>query len=444
MIAFCAVARATGPGDEEGTWLEVPVADRGALRLLVLADDHSTTHDLPRSGRLVVGRSADADVRIDRPGVSRRHAVLHLDPLAIEDLGSANGTRVREARIARGERVSISPGEAIELGSTTLFVQRRHLTPAAARTPAGETPPSTSIIETGLLRSLARVVQRVAASEITILLQGEIGVGKGVVAERIHRLSARAGRTLLELRCAALGEKVFDDDQHLLENAEGGTIFLDEVGDLSAPLQAKLLGVLQDRDAGRRAGARPRGFDLRFVAATQHDLEALALGGAFRRDLFFRLSAVTVVVPPLREFPGDVPVLARAFLEDAARRAGRVTPVLSGEATLALERQSWPGNVRELRHVIERAVLLGGETISATQLALDPASVRSASAGPSPTLDVGVAAAERDLIVEALARTHGNQTKAARILGISRRNLVNRIAAYGLPQPRKARRSPSG
>jgi DNA-binding NtrC family response regulator len=239
-----------------------------------------------------------------------------------------------------------------------------------------------------------------------------------------------------------------------METADGGTLLLDEVGEMPLPAQAKLLRAIETRQIVRVGGVRPRTVDVRFVSATNRDLEQLIEARAFRRDLFFRLNGISVHVPPLRERLAELEGLTRRFLAEFGASLGRQPLSLSSEALAELRTHAWPGNVRELRNVVERAVLLcdGPEirpehlslgTLGASEMA--PASGRE-STPPSgdaiePAARGGLSeelqATERRRILEALEQCAGNQTRAAEMLGISRRSLIHRLETYGVPRPRK-------
>ncbi|HSS02688.1 MAG TPA: sigma 54-interacting transcriptional regulator, partial [Kofleriaceae bacterium] len=312
----------------------------------------------------------------------------------------------------------------------------------------------------------------------------ETGAGKEVLAETIHRLSPRRDAPFLRLNCAALSETLLESELFghergaftgathgkpgLLETANGGTVFLDEVGELAMSTQVKLLRVLEEREVLPVGGLKPRPIDVRFVAATNRDLEAEIERRTFRQDLYFRLCAATLVIPPLRERISEIPGLARTFSEAAARDMGRAAPVLGGDALAALEVYPWPGNIRELRNMIERAVLLCGTgpiglqhlplekmraTLAparapaaasapiATRAAAMPSEADGAAAEPERPLRAivreQVESVERQRIVDALTRAAGNQSVAAKLLGMPRRTLVKRLAAYNIPRPRR-------
>jgi transcriptional regulator with PAS, ATPase and Fis domain len=312
------------------------------------------------------------------------------------------------------------------------------------------------------MRRVQALAARAAAGEISVVILGETGVGKEVLTRAIHGSSARAARPLVSVNCAALSESLLESELFghergaftgaaqakpgLLETAPGGTVFLDEVGELPLALQAKLLRVIEAREIVRVGGVRPRKIDVRFIAATNRDLEAEVQRGAFRRDLYFRLNGMTLVIPPLRERPLDLPHLARGLVIDLAGQAGRRrSPALSDEAMAVLTRHSWPGNVRELRNVIERALLLC-EDVTITPAHLGIAAVPAAPAGPPApsiagdhrvTAEARTTDPERLRVLDALAACAGNQSRAARRLGISRKVLIARLDAYGVARPRK-------
>ncbi|XXT95646.1 sigma 54-interacting transcriptional regulator [Sorangium sp. So ce834] len=529
------------------------------FRLAIVAGSTIAFAPLPPRGCVVLGRDEGCDVRIEDRSVSRRHAVLHVGPpLRIEDLGSANGTFVGEqqlpgmtARTHRLRRLSrdsaeIGIGERFNLGATTIVVGRA---PAEAAAAPDCCAPAGVVVRAPAMLALYEQAARAARSLISVLILGETGVGKEVLARTLHARSPRASGPYVELNCAALPPSLLESELFgheksaftgasqarpgLLESAHGGTLFLDEIGELPLAFQAKLLRVLEDRKVLRIGGRTPRRIDLRFVAATNRDLEAEVARGAFRQDLYFRLNGISLVVPPLRERVAEIGPLADRFLEEACRQLEqRSAPRLSPEALAVLEAYAWPGNVRELRNVIERAaVLCAGDSVEPADLPphlasggagprsgsapplSGPAPLSSAAppsrgstpppapppppAGPAPPsrgstppprgstpppapppsagdaararggppgegaegagspaepptptphseemerLRLEMRAVDRQRVLEALEQSAGNQTRAAKLLGISLRTLINRIDAYGIPRPRK--RSP--
>jgi transcriptional regulator with GAF, ATPase, and Fis domain len=316
---------------------------------------------------------------------------------------------------------------------------------------------------------LHQLAKRVATGKIGVLLLGETGSGKEIFAEVIHRQSPRHDKPLVRLNCAAFAEALLESELFgyekgaftgalqakpgLLETADGGTVFLDEVGEMPLQLQAKLLRVIQERKVLRVGGLKPRPIDVRFIAATNRDLEGEVARGAFRQDLFYRLNGIALVIPPLRERPAEVAALAELFLQRAAHELGRRAPRLSAEALPLLRSYVWPGNIRELQNMIERAVLLCGDEPEITLAHLPVEKLSSAFAGaraqpptpPTPTTPMPYAPPaagdddERARIVAALERYAGNQTYAARDLGMARSTLVVKMTAYNLPRPRRGK-----
>jgi two-component system, NtrC family, response regulator AtoC len=454
-----------------------PRADERRLR--VMSAQGISVFALPASGVVVIGRGDDVDLRVDDPSISRRHARLHVGAaLAIEDLGSANGTRVRDVRLTADARVEVSPGDVVELGKALCLVQgpARAGAPTApwsegylaARLDESATAPRGAaaqdiLVEDPAMRRLHALVGRVARGDIHVLLLGETGAGKEVFAARVHALSARAEKPFVKFNCAALTESLLESELFghekgaftgavsakpgLLESAQGGTVFLDEVGELTPGTQAKLLRVLEDHKARRVGSLKEIALDLRFVAATNRDLEAEVAAGRFREDLYFRLNGFSLVIPPLRDRGAEILPLAARFATLARRRAGASGTVeFSTEAQAMLTRHRWPGNVRELRNVMERAVLLAeGDVITPEHLPLEwnvaPRPARPAAGALEPIARVRNDA-EREHILTALEHCAGNQTRAARLLGISRRVLVDRLEKYGIPRPRKGRDEP--
>ena len=311
------------------------------------------------------------------------------------------------------------------------------------------------IAESGPMREVLSLLERAAPTDATILLLGESGVGKNVLAERIHRRSNRADKPFGIVSCAALPETLIESElfghekgaytgadkarEGRFEAAEGGTLFLDEIGEVPLATQVKLLRVLQERVVERiGASGKPVHVDVRIIAATTQDLAQAVEAGTFRQDLYYRLDVVSVEVPPLRERRADVPALIEAFLRSHTL-PGQEPPVFDEEAERALLNHDYPGNVRELQNAIERAAILaqGGRI---TTMDLPPTLTRGA---PPPsvaadTLPAAVEELERQYIAEALHESGGVQTRAAGQLGITERNLRYKLRKYGLASSRES------
>jgi two-component system response regulator AtoC len=611
--------------DRASTLRNTPAVNpaKGKHGLLVIVNGVVSTHTLPELGEVRIGRARENDIQIIDASVSRVHAIIRVDAsgATIEDMNSANGTRVRGATIEPGAPVPVALGEVMDLGSAMVMVQQRpiatkewriwahgyfegRLEDECARATRSHTsfglvrirvtgdgdlvqqvlanalraddvvglygpgdyevllverpeadltwiisalenafdevgiearmgvalfprdgrsadvleakagsvargasvePPQVGpiVVRSPVMRKLHELLERVAPGEITVLILGDTGVGKEVMAEQVHRRSPRNAKPFLRLNCAALSESLLESElfghergaftgahqlkSGLLETAQGGTVFLDEIGELPMTMQVKLLRVLEERQVWRVGGIKPRPIDVRFVAATNRDLEQAVIDHKFRQDLYFRLAGVTLHIPPLRERTEEIEPLAREFTKVLSRptRPALLTP----EVIQLMLGYSWPGNIRELRNAIERAVLLAGdgpmltehfavEKMTATiSTPISDAPLPRNHRGPAPnahgrppnvqhdTLPPGgtgngndfddatssltlgeklrkqVQEVERQHIVDALTRCGGNQTRAARELGISRRTLISRLEAYNIPRPLKDRRA---
>jgi DNA-binding NtrC family response regulator len=324
----------------------------------------------------------------------------------------------------------------------------------AANAPDGEL--ARPVVASAAMQHVYALVARVAQSSIPILINGETGTGKEVIARAIHDSSARRANPMRSINCGAipgtLVESVLFGHERgaftgadraapgIFEQAQGGTVFLDEVGELAAGAQAALLRVLETKRVTRVGGTSEVEVDVRVVAATHRDLEAMVSGGTFRQDLFYRLNAMTLTVPPLRERPEEIDLLADRFLEEAKRETGAPITGFDDSARALLRTYEWPGNVRELRNVIERAVLVSsgpkvvaddlGERLRATE-ALVP-EMAGVSDDASLEFKERVKQYEIQLILDALRRAEGNQTQAARLLKMPLRTLVHKIKMYGI------------
>ena len=304
------------------------------------------------------------------------------------------------------------------------------------------------IAQSPAMHAVLDLVERVAPTDATLLIQGESGTGKEVIAKAVHHASARAARPFVAVNCGAVPETLLESELFgymrgaftgatvnklgLFEEAHGGTLFLDEIAEMPGALQVKLLRALQSGEVRRLGATRPATIDVRVIAATHGDLAALISQGSFREDLFYRLNVIQMMLPPLRDRREDIPALAEHFLARAAGKLGRARH-LSPEALERLLRYPWPGNVRELENAIERAAILGRrDTIMPEDL--PPHVSAGLQLGPSPTLprQTTLAEAERAHILQTLERFGRNHSGAAEALGIGRTTLWRKLKEYGI------------
>jgi transcriptional regulator with PAS, ATPase and Fis domain len=311
------------------------------------------------------------------------------------------------------------------------------------------------------MQNVFRLLEKIIESESTVLIQGESGTGKELIARAIHYNGPRAKKAFVVQNCSAFNDNLLEsalfghtkgsftgaikDKKGLFEIADGGTFFLDEVGDMSPALQVKLLRVLQEGTFTPVGGTETREVDVRVIAATHKDLQKMVERGEFREDLYYRINVIKIQIPPLRERIDDLPILSEHFLRKHFRvrpGAARMRPPrLSEEALAAMQRYPWPGNIRELENEIERCMVLGGDL---DELPEDLLSQRVRDAAGAPPARVGnrfeqagslkdaVERVERDLIHQGLIRTHWNKSQLAKELGISRSNLITKVERYGL------------
>ncbi|MEZ4360090.1 MAG: sigma 54-dependent Fis family transcriptional regulator [Kofleriaceae bacterium] len=445
------------------------------LRVVVQWGAEVRSTRLGPGASVVLGRDPACDLCLDNPQWSRRHAALHLSDagqLSVEDLGSRNGTFVLregsldttqlEQRVPARDRQGISLETLVQLGHALVRVE-----PEATSEDDGpddrhdHDDRSDAIVEDPKMVALYRLARRVASSQLTVLIEGESGVGKEVLAHYLHARSPRADKPLLAINCGAIPKDLLESElfgheagaftgatkaqRGLLEAANGGTLFLDEVGELSLELQVKFLRVLESSTILRVGGREPIKVDVRYVAATNRRLSAEVEQGRFREDLYYRLTGISLAIPPLRERASEILRIARRFLGEHR---------LTADAQAAVLAYPWPGNVRQLKNVMERAkVLADGDLIEAEHLHLTKVITRSASPAPAsasrpaaPALtserpgDSGLRDTlneyEREQIVAALEANAGNQTRAAKALGMTRRELTGRLKRYGIPRPR--------
>jgi two-component system, NtrC family, response regulator AtoC len=454
------------------------------IDIVVYTRDGRLRFSLPNEGTLIVGRSQEADIRLDHRSISRKHVRFHMHDgiVEVEDISSRNGTWLftsgsnqpevsdetsnsdGDRRLDPQRRSRVNVGDMLRVGSLLLRLQPRQPSIIGELRPANEeNEDEEAIVHDPEMRRVYEMATRFAKSDISILVLGETGVGKDVLSRNIHRRSLRKDHPFVRINCAALAENLLESElfghergaftgaahakEGLLESANKGTVLFDEIGEMPLSTQVKLLNVLETSEMTRVGATRPIKIDVRFIGATNRDLEEEVRKGRFRKDLFFRINAVTLRIAPLRERPGDIEALARRFLTDVCKRLNIPQPELSGPALTQLRSHSWPGNVRELKHAMERAPLLCGTgPIEPEHLApTETGRIKMYSEDEERTelwagnLDFRptVSAEERERVIEALRSCRGNQTQAAELLGISRRTLVNRLNQFSLPRPRK-------
>jgi DNA-binding NtrC family response regulator len=311
------------------------------------------------------------------------------------------------------------------------------------------------VAQSGKMQDVLALVERVAATNATVLLGGESGVGKDLIARAIHEHSQRSSGPFVKINSTAIPENLLESELFGYEKgafsgattskpgkfelADKGTLFLDEIGDVPPATQVKLLRVLQDREFERLGGTKTLKVDVRLIAATNRDLRAAIEEGAFREDLYYRLNVVAIDIPPLREHKQDIPALANFFLEKFARESNQPLRKLKPEALRRLIDYHWPGNVRELENIVTRAATLApGDVLDAADIHFDAESPsRRVGANFSPALPPGMTLEkwEEEMIREAIRQANGNKSQAARALGLSRNALRYRLSKMGVPDP---------
>jgi two-component system, NtrC family, nitrogen regulation response regulator NtrX len=325
----------------------------------------------------------------------------------------------------------------------------------------------TMVGESYAVRQLREQVAMAAPTNGRVLIYGENGTGKELVARTVHQLSKRRTAAFIEVNCAAIPEELIEselfghvrgaftgavsDRRGKFEAADGGTLFLDEIGDMSVKTQAKVLRVLQEQTLEPIGGTQRIKVDTRVIAATNKDLQSEIRAGHFREDLYFRLNVIPIFVPPLRERPEDIPLLADHFMAEFAREYGRRVKRFEPGARIALQQYPWPGNVRELRNVIERLMIMApADAISMADLGfLDPSDLEKPSrpigeglAGERLTLHEARDRFERELILRTLAEQQGNMSRTAEVLGVERSNLYRKMKAFGIAPARRSEEEP--
>ena len=418
-----------------------------------------------------IGRAPGNTIVIDEPHVSRHHTVIRVHEdgsYLVSDLGSSNGTYLNSRRVLLPER--LRHHDVIKIGAVTLtFVHpasERAQAPSTGSddfTMAGEEERrELTVIGTGpAMEAVFRLMTKAAGSTIAVLIQGETGTGKELVARAIHAVSPRGRGPFLAVNCAAMPEALLEsqlfghrrgsftgadrDRVGLFEAATGGTVLLDEIGEMPLAMQAKLLRVLQEGEVTPVGDTRPRPVDVRIISATNRELGAEVAARRFREDLFYRLTGFPITVPPLRERREDIPVLAERFAAQAAHSHRKRINGITADALECLKQFDWPGNVRELQNEMQRAVVLAehGEALGVEHLSLrlrggvdmDPAEASEAvpaAEAPGAHLREARAAFEAKHIADVLRQQGGNVSRAAVVLGLSRMQLHRKLKEYGI------------
>ena len=423
-----------------------PVEPAPPARLRIREHGRERWQVVPRAG-LTVGKAPDGDVVLADPFVSARH--LRIEPRAgrwhLADLGSTNGTLLGGARV---ERAELPFGVPLQLGDTELTLEPPQL-PDAARPSVFEQMVSR---DPGM-RRVFELVERVAPSTTAVAILGDTGTGKELVARALHARSPRAAAPFIPVNCSAIAETLIESElfghekgafsgaermrKGAFEEAHGGTIFLDEIGELPFDLQAKLLRTLEQGEVKRVGASRPIHVDVRVVAATHRDLRAQVRASRFREDLFYRLCVIPITVPPLRQRRGDVRLLAETFLAASAPRGLALR--WSEEALARLEGYDWPGNVRQLRNVVQRALLFRGEgqVVGASAVVFEDTRAGSGDTGDDDTLYVRgltMEEVEREVIRLSLRRHRGQRSAVVRELKIAKSTVLKRIGQWSLQQ----------
>jgi DNA-binding NtrC family response regulator len=392
---------------------------------------------------LSIGSAPDAGVALTDKTVSRYHLELTAAPdgVRVVDLGSMNGTFVGGLRV---ERAVVPAGAAIRAGATVLRVDDGD-PKVAAEDAAAAAPVIPGMIAAGAaMKAVAREVERLAASTVSVLVQGETGTGKEVVASAIHGQSARKGKPFVVVDCGSMpatliaselfgherGAFTGADRQRIgaFEEADGGTIFLDEIGELPLAVQPSLLGALERRRFRRVGGNKDIEVDVRVVSATHRDLRAEVNADRFRADLYYRLAVARVVIPPLRDRPEDVEPLVRLFVTEITGDA----ELPFGDATMdALRAHRWSGNVRELRNVVEAAVAMGEVKLDSTRKGFSAGGEKGIAPYKEARSDA-VDEFEKAYLERLIAETQGNASEASRVAKMDRQYLLGLLRKHGL------------
>ena len=390
-----------------------------------------------------IGRNTGAE------GLHWLNVILKRDPDAVVVLMTAFGdlnTAVQAMRDGAADFV-LKPWQNDKLLATLRVAAELRRTRATVTALSEPSPPADMVADSAPMREVLKVVARVAPTDATVLVRGENGTGKELIAQAIHRQSSRAGKMLVAVDLGAVSENLFEselfghrrgaftdareDRAGRFQAADGGTLFLDEIGNLPLPLQAKLLRALEAREVTPLGSDQALAVDVRLIAATNQPLEELVRTGAFREDLLYRINTIEIRLPPLRDRLEDLPELVEHFVAAASRKYRLPRKGLSPEALAALEAHHWPGNIRELSHAVERAMLLGeGEVMTAADFSFAPPP--NSPSGSLVERTLNLEQNERMLVETAIRNAGGNISQAAGTLGITRAALYRRIEKFKL------------
>jgi len=428
-----------------------PVPQVRRFRLVVLDGPKPGLTWESEADRCAIGLHKSNELVIDDPTVSRFHCELRVDPSGawVRDLGSRNGTLLDGVEVLEAK---LRDGSLLRLGKVTV---RFELATESNRLPVSERTSFGSLVGVSVaLRTSFSLMERAAATDFTVLLEGETGTGKGEAAEAIHATSVRRDKRFVVVDCGAIPENLLESELFghekgaftgadarrigAFEEAHGGTVFLDEIGELSSDLQPKLLRVLENGEIRRVGSNAYKPVDVRVIAATHRDLRAEVNAGRFRHDLYFRLAVVRVTLPPLRQRPEDIPLIVEALLRHLHGPQEQLAPLRTPAFLAALQRAAWPGNVRELRNFLERSLVF-------QELPPEPAPLQpAASAHPAPAAVVPVDlpyadarrhaldAFERAFVVGLLERHQGSVSNAAAAAGITRVHFYRLLRRHGI------------
>jgi DNA-binding NtrC family response regulator len=428
------------PPPEVTRAVQAPGTGVGIQIIVLSGSSKGTTQRIGE--RLRIGKAPDNDLVLADDTVSRHHCELTRasDGIHVRDLGSTNGTRVQGARVTEAV---VQPGVVLKVGEVEMAL--RPSVRSVEVLPSDKTWFGAAIGQSLAMRTIFGILERIASTEATVLLDGETGTGKDVLARAIWSESPRAKGPFVVVDCGAVSYSLLESElfghergaftgaiaarQGAFELADGGTIFLDEIGELPLDVQPKLLRVLETKEFRRVGGNRTLKTDVRVLVATKRNLQREVAAGKFREDLYFRLAVLVITLPALRERGDDVDLVAREFLRRYGLQHGKPGLGFAPDAVRALNLHAWPGNIRELQNRVQRAVIMAeGKRVTAGDLELADA----VNAQPPQTLREARENAERELVHGALRRHGGKITSAALELGISRPTLYELMEKLGI------------